>query len=284
MNITPFLSTAITNVAPTLSLSVSQRATNLNSSNIDVVVNNVQAANPVALPRVNGVSPSAPANLPERSSTEGSITKTEPSTGVAKQSGTEAAPAAEVSSDGHDQKRADESPAVASRATVQAEQGADSTSGLSEEEFRQITELAARNLEVRAHEQAHKSVGGQFTGAVSYSYQTGPDGKRYAIGGEVPIDSSPVSGDPLATIAKMRTVIAAARAPADPSPQDTKVAAMAARQLTNAQVELSLQRLQQQKESGEATENTSQRVSAASTYQEITGLIETEKSSVDEFA
>lgn len=109
---------------------------------------------------------------------------------------------------------------------------------LSEDELKIVEELKARDLEVRAHEQAHKSVGGQYTGAISFSYQSGPDGKRYAVGGEVPIDVSPVAGDPQATITKMTVVRAAATAPVQPSAQDQMVAAQAARMISEAQAEL----------------------------------------------
>lgn len=109
---------------------------------------------------------------------------------------------------------------------------------LSTEEQRELTELRQRDQEVRAHEQAHQTTGGQYAGAASYTYTTGPDGQRYASGGSVPIDASPVSGDPNATIRKMRQVRAAALAPSDPSPADRQVASGAARELTNAQAEL----------------------------------------------
>jgi len=109
---------------------------------------------------------------------------------------------------------------------------------LSEDELKMIEELKARDREVKAHEQAHKAVGGQYTGAISYNYQSGPDGKRYAVGGEVPIDVSPISGDPQATITKMTIVRAAATAPAEPSAQDLSVAAQASMLLAEAQAEL----------------------------------------------
>jgi len=54
----------------------------------------------------------------------------------------------------------------------------------------EIQELAARDREVRAHEQAHAAVGGAYAGAPSYQYETGPDGVRYAIAGQVQIDTS----------------------------------------------------------------------------------------------
>lgn len=98
---------------------------------------------------------------------------------------------------------------------------------LSREEQEQVRKLKDRDREVRAHEQAHQRVGGQYAGAPSYEFQTGPDGKQYAVGGEVAIDASPVRGDPEATIEKMRIVKAAALAPAEPSGQDRKVAAQA---------------------------------------------------------
>lgn len=108
-------------------------------------------------------------------------------------------------------------------------------------EKEQIEALKARDLEVRAHEQAHKAVGGQYAGAISMSYESGPDGRRYAVSGEVPIDVAPIPNDPQATISKMNTVKAAANAPAEPSGQDRAVAAQAARLLSEAQAELAKQ-------------------------------------------
>jgi len=105
-------------------------------------------------------------------------------------------------------------------------------------EAQEVTKLQARDKEVRAHELAHATVGGASTGAPSYSYQTGPDGKQYAVGGEVSVDLSPVPGDPTATIAKMQKVHAAALAPASPSTQDNRVAASAAQAILQAQSEL----------------------------------------------
>jgi len=106
-----------------------------------------------------------------------------------------------------------------------AKPDSESTSGvkLSEEEQQVVDKLKARDREVRAHEAAHKAVGGRHAGAISYSYQAGPDGQKYAVGGEVSIDVSPES-DPDATIQKMSAVIAAALAPAEPSGQDRAVA------------------------------------------------------------
>lgn len=102
----------------------------------------------------------------------------------------------------------------------------------------EIAELASRDREVRAHEQAHAAVGSAYAGAPTYTFSRGPDGKRYAIGGEVSIDSSPVPNDPEATLRKMELVQRAALAPAEPSAQDLRVAAQAAAQATLARAEL----------------------------------------------
>lgn len=116
---------------------------------------------------------------------------------------------------------------------------------LSDEEQKVVNELKARDREVRAHEQAHKAVGGAYTGAISYTYQKGPDGRSYAVGGEVPIDASEIPGDPEATIEKMRIVKAAALAPAEPSGQDRKVAAQADAKAAAARAELNAQRAEE---------------------------------------
>lgn len=102
-----------------------------------------------------------------------------------------------------------------------------SATQLTEEEQRIVAQLKARDREVRTHEQAHKAVGGRYAGTISYEFDRGPDGKQYAVGGEVPIDASPIEGDPKATIAKMEIVIAAALAPAEPSGEDRAVARQA---------------------------------------------------------
>jgi len=106
------------------------------------------------------------------------------------------------------------------------------------EQERVISQLQQRDKEVRAHEAAHSAVGGSFTGAPSYSFDTGPDGKRYATEGEVSVDLSSVQGDPQATIAKMKVVHAAALAPVNPSVQDTRVASTATQLGLQAQSEL----------------------------------------------
>lgn len=105
-------------------------------------------------------------------------------------------------------------------------------------EQQQVAELKRRDLEVRSHEQAHSAAGGAATGSPSFSFEVGPDGKRYAVDGEVAVDLSTVEGNPRATIAKMQKVYSAALAPANPSVQDTRVANSAAQLIAQAQSEL----------------------------------------------
>ncbi|MCG7533044.1 catalase [Psychrobium sp. MM17-31] len=107
-----------------------------------------------------------------------------------------------------------------------------------EQEQAKIEELKERDREVVAHELAHANAGGQYAGSPSYTYETGPDGVKYAVAGEVPIDTSKVAGDPQATIAKAAQIKRAALAPAEPSGQDRKVAAQADRMAAEARQEL----------------------------------------------
>jgi len=118
-------------------------------------------------------------------------------------------------------------------------QSKNNSNTLTEEEEKQVRELSQRDREVRTHEAAHKAAAGQHAkGSPTYEYQSGPDGKNYAVGGEVQIDTSTVRGDPEATLQKASRIQAAATAPADPSSQDRAVAAQAAAMAANAQAEI----------------------------------------------
>ncbi|MBO2628654.1 hypothetical protein JKK45_10255 [Shewanella algae] len=108
---------------------------------------------------------------------------------------------------------------------------------------REIDSMMKRDTQVRSHEQAHAAVGGIHAGQPAFEFEKGPDGKRYAVEGEVQIDVSVVNGDPLATMAKMKQVYAAAMAPVDPSMADIRVAAEAMRKYNQAREEAGTQRL-----------------------------------------
>ncbi|MFA7555372.1 MAG: putative metalloprotease CJM1_0395 family protein [Spongiibacteraceae bacterium] len=116
-----------------------------------------------------------------------------------------------------------------------------------QQDQQQIRILAARDREVRAHEQAHAAVGGQHAGATDYTFERGPDGVNYAIGGEVPINlPGGTKADPEAVLAAANQVRRAALAPADPSAQDRSVAAQASQIAAEARIELVVQQQQEQ--------------------------------------
>ncbi len=109
--------------------------------------------------------------------------------------------------------------------TTPADQKGTDQKPLDQEELKTLTELQSRDVEVRAHEQAHLSAaGGYAAGGATFSYTTGPNGKRYVSAGKVPIDTS-TEDTPEATIQKMRTIRRAALAPANPSSADRAIAA-----------------------------------------------------------
>lgn len=139
---------------------------------------------------------------------------------------------------------------------------------LTKEEQEIVRELQRRDREVRQHERAHAAAGGALAGPPTYEYQVGPDGKRYAVSGEVKIDSSPANS-PEATIAKMEQVIRAALAPAQPSAQDRAVANEARQNKIEAQRELSEEQADEQRQARERREaqaETSAIGSAAAAY------------------
>jgi hypothetical protein len=129
------------------------------------------------------------------------------------------------------------SAAGAAEASGGARRGA-AGEGLSEADLKIVSELKARDRVVRAHEMAHMAAGaGIVTRGASFSYQTGPDGQRYAVGGEVGINTSP-GRTPEETLTKADRIRAAALAPADPSSQDLRVAAEATQMAAEARQEL----------------------------------------------
>jgi hypothetical protein len=120
--------------------------------------------------------------------------------------------------------------------------------GRSSEQQREVDNLRRKDQEVKAHERAHMAAGaGVVMGGASYQYQRGPDGKLYAVGGEVKIDTSR-ENDPQATLRKMQQVKRAALAPAQPSGQDRSVAAQAAQIEADARIELMKQKDEAAKE------------------------------------
>jgi hypothetical protein len=120
-----------------------------------------------------------------------------------------------------------------------------------------VRQLEQQDKEVRAHEHAHAAAAGGLGSVPTFSYKVGPDGRLYAVAGEVRIDTSPVPGDPEATLRKAQQIERAAFAPGDPSPEDRRAAAMAAALAARARQELA----RQQEEDRAASSGTSAHVS-----------------------
>ena len=120
------------------------------------------------------------------------------------------------------------------------------------QELQQVRQLAARDREVRQHEQAHVAAGGRFASAPTFEFMRGPDGVNYAVAGEVQIDTSPVPGNPEATAQKAQQIRRAANAPLEPSTADRRVAAEAARMEAGARQEVRQEAAEERREAREA--------------------------------
>lgn len=108
----------------------------------------------------------------------------------------------------------------------------------------EVKNLQLTEKEVIAHEQAHKSVGRDLVGPASYTYTDSPDNRRYIDGGEVPINSK--EGSTLEeTLNILERVKVAALAPADPSPQDLRVATSATAQIQQKRGEITQERYEE---------------------------------------
>lgn len=117
-------------------------------------------------------------------------------------------------------------------------QAKNNTQEITPTEEKVVQQLKVRDREVKTHEMAHLANAGQYArGGATYSYQQGPDGRRYAVGGEVPIDVSKEQ-TPEQTIRKMEAIKRAAMAPAEPSSADRSIAAAAAATESVARQEL----------------------------------------------
>jgi len=187
---------------------------------------------------------------------------TDPATARTELPGTNASSEASPGREPEEASRRDRTPATSSSDAAQQQQ-----------DQQILRELSARDLEVRQHEMAHQAAGGGHTGAVSYSYQRGPDGRMYAVGGEVSIDTSAVSDSPQATLEKADAIVRAAMAPAEPSSQDYRVAASARAMASEARAELAkLEESEPADDEGDAEEVGAVDESAAADEPNTTGV------------
>ena len=150
---------------------------------------------------------------------------------------------------------------------------------LTQAELQLLEELKIIDAEVRRHEMAHIATGGRYiTSGANFTYKRGPDGKNYAVGGEVSIDTSPVPGDPQATLQKMRQVKNAALAPANPSSQDLRVASKATSNASKALSDLMISQIKERTESN-GNKAFGGLKKAADSYERVNNLPEDDTSS-----
>lgn len=168
-------------------------------------------------------------------------------------------------------EHADKNPPQAPKDTQSAE--------LAPSELRQLEQLKRRDREVKAHEMAHKATAGQYAkGGASFEYQVGPDGRRYAIGGEVSIDIGK-EADPEKTLQKALVIRRAALAPADPSGQDRQIAVQANLMAAEARQEIR----QQEQASASAETDSSAREDELSDTQEDKGPTPSQRRAIASF-
>jgi hypothetical protein len=136
------------------------------------------------------------------------------------------------------------------------------------DECRILNQLKVRDAEDLAHEAPHLAAARPHTnGAPTFEFETRPDGRQYATGDEVMIDSSPVPGDPEATVCKAQTIQIAALAPRKPSGQDRQVAAQAAQLEAQARQQIQAEKTEERKETRE--ENIEESPTTETNTQEI---------------
>ena len=108
-----------------------------------------------------------------------------------------------------------------------AENKASTINGLTRGEQETVKQLQEIDRDVRQHEAAHQAAGGAYAGAATFGYVKGPDGKSYAVSGQVPINT-PATSDPEEAASIAARVLSAATAPGGGlSGQDVAVAARA---------------------------------------------------------
>jgi hypothetical protein len=159
-------------------------------------------------------------------------------------------PEATTGSSGGDYAESTATPATRDSATTRPVRESGEAAQLTSEEQTEVRELQQRDREVRAHEAAHRAAAGGLASGGSYTYKQGPDGRSYAVGGEVSI-RMPSTNDPKVRVRQAETVRRAALAPADPSPQDRQVAAQASAMAAQARGDVQAEQRQQLAENRE---------------------------------
>lgn len=100
---------------------------------------------------------------------------------------------------------------------------------------RELLELKRRDREVRRRIAEQRRAAGKYGASIRFAYEVGPDGKQYAVDGDVQLDTT-AQANRKATVEKMVTVRKAALAADRPTPDDQRVAAEARRRIAGARM------------------------------------------------
>ncbi len=121
------------------------------------------------------------------------------------------------------------------------EGGLRSEQELSSEEKQELAELKQRDSQVRTQDMARMAAAGGAAGGLTVEYETGPDGRRYAVAADVQLDTSPAA-TPERSLAKARSIRAAALSAGGDSSSDAAAAAAANAMEAKAQAEIAAAR------------------------------------------
>jgi hypothetical protein len=91
---------------------------------------------------------------------------------------------------------------------------------------RVLSKFKSTDAKIRTHEQSH-AMKSETTAPIQYNYQMGPDGKMYAVGGSVRLDTSIPLNDPKAASFKLDKLKNSATAPDQMSGADSSIAIQA---------------------------------------------------------
>jgi len=112
---------------------------------------------------------------------------------------------------------------------------------MSDEDLREIAELKQRELTVRTRDMAWVAATTGVSGGFTVRYETGPDGRRYAVEAEVRLDTTEAA-TPEQSLAKARAVRAALMGGGGDDSSQASAAARAAVLESRARAELARQR------------------------------------------
>lgn len=138
-----------------------------------------------------------------------------------------------VHRDGEDEGQREQQPEVEGSLRPMAD--------LSPEQLQQLRELERQDQQVRTRDMAFIAAAGGAAGSYSVEYETGPDGRRYAVGADIKLDTSD-GATPEQTLAKARALRAATMSARGESSTDASAAAKAVRMEAEAHAEIERER------------------------------------------